>query len=709
MNSISQPNNNASAWVRVNGGGQIRDARILLDANGRMMLIGIESYERAALMYYAYMNLGEENFSSLKTLPVGFNGQGQQGKKLGNFRLVQGGASSIQICAQDTEGAVYSKYLGPDNASVNQWLPLINLEKCKDNQWGLTHIDDNSFYLFGLVRGGNKASYAIVPYKMGPTAPTFGSIATNNMLTIRGIRGSSGDLVVVGEENGSTFREWSTANLGHPNSYTMSGVMTQIVRLTNGVLLQFNQCGDGNIRGYSQADSLSPLSSEITIPAQSSTFKLVTDSLGVPSIFAHWYDGSIKMCTGNGPNGAFTDWQTISEPKVPVVSMDVARDFYGGFRVLVTLDNKEMFMCSTIVDDRVGALNDSKAPAKQQMQSMQALTSQITFKTGNLWNKSEVGDQADLASPVIGALKEISGYKDILIHWLKDLATTIGKEGFKLLMDADSLGKTMKSHLHFNDFKPNTALDFLEPKDIRKFIDKGISTFENKAGAPDYKEKLISEFTSLVNHLKTLTTLLNMPMPLNVHQLETHTLPLLKTLPEQVVEHLSRLFPNPDFSKLEDAVNAMSADIAAKTRSNGGSNSNDYKLETLFSTKTIRIMAGASAICSVAASIITIVTKSLPLKLGLGINFVVAATAKGRAVAEVDVSGGVDAGVGVSIPILGIGVFAGAGAGNGTLVKVDVIWIGLTPALLCPFSALCLSANTILEGMISSNKQYVHA
>jgi len=697
MNSISQPSKKATSWVPVSSAESLENPTITLNSEGKLVLVG--RLRDSQIFYYAYRGIGDANFGALKNLNVGFNSTPRTANSITNFRLVQKGNSPVIVCAQGDDGRLYSKYKSVEDESILDWLPFRNGGVFQNNLWGVCGIDDNSYFIYGLGTD-NVMRYAVSPYVMGPTAPAFGTLGpAEQILELAGATNITGQLTV-------------TTNLANTSIYVVSsglppistprlGSQPQMVQRLDGALQQMWLMPDGNIHGYAQMDPSGPLSGLIQVTAQAQSFKMLADYSGTPVMFAHWTDGSIRMNIANGPNGVFTQWETISEPGLDLESLNVSRDYMGGFTLLVKLKGGLFFMCSTSVDDRQGTLTDSKAPAKAKMQQIRDLAAQIQAPAAN-------DIASPMANPVVGALKDVDKYKDTLVHWLKDVAKTIGHEGFELIMDAKSIGTTMKQHIHFNEFKPHTALDYLSPEDLGKWIAKGTSTFKNKIDTGDYKENLISEFTSLVDSMKRLTSLLDMPLPLDPIQLEHHTLPMLQKLPDQVLEHLSKTFPNPDFSALKEAVNAIEKEMSRKDSPDATSN-NDYHREVKYSAETIRIMAGASAVCSLAASIVNIVTKTLPLKLGLGINFVVGATVDGKLVAEADASAGVDAGVGVSIPIFGIGVFVGAGAGNGTLVKVDVIWIGLTPALLCPITALCKSANTILEAMISSNKQYVKA
>jgi len=708
MSFITQPSKMASEWTPVKDEGIFENAEVIKDNKGRLFRFGRK--RNADFFMYAYMNRGDNNFSTPQTLSVGFFGSSASGGKPSNFRLVQSGNSLVQICVQGTDGKIYVKYLDPEDETVNIWIPIAgpNTVPYKDNKWGVTGIDDNWYFVYGLGTGHGQQEihYALIPYnlKAESAIPTYGSMNANDtFVDIAGITNLEGQITIIASRARVESGTYSSYQPGE--GYRASkfiGTNPQIVQLTDGTLQQMWLTSDGNIHGYAQPDPAAQLSGLIQVTAQAKSFVMKTDSIGTPVIIAHWKDDSIQMCVANGPNGVFTDWIPITNAGLNITHYSASPNFYGGFYVYVSLEMGFTMMCSTTVDDRLNTLPDSKGAANQQLGQIRGLADQLKTMHKGIWDETNT---ETMASPVKGAMKEINGYKKTLVNWVKDLADALGEEGFKILMDAESLEKTVGAHLHLNDFKPKTALDFLKPEDFKTYIDKGVSVIKDKMGSADYRAQLTLEFGKLVNHMKSLTSMFDMPMPLNIAQLEHHTIPMLEHLPDQVIDHLSKLIPNLDFSPLGNAIDSMDKEIKHKHGPNGLQD--EYKLERLFSPETIRIMALASAACKIVASLLNVANKTLPLKVGLGINLVIAASAKARAVVEADVSAGVDAGVGVSVPILGIGVFAGAGAGNGTLLKIDAIWIGLTPALLCPFSALCLSANTILESLIKSNKQFV--
>ncbi|MCR9171154.1 MAG: hypothetical protein NXI10_01585 [bacterium] len=695
MKSISQPSKKASPWVPVPSAEGMINPTITLNSEGKLVLVGRLQDNKA--FYYAYRSIGDDNFGSINNMGVGFYNQPRTANSITNYRLVQKGNSPVILCGQGDDGRLYSKFKSLEDESILNWLPFTNGGVFQNNLWSVCGIDDNAYFIYGLGTD-NVMRYAVCPYVMGKTAPAFGTLgAPQQILELCGATNIEGQLTVT--TNLADTSIYMVSSSSNPISAPRIGSQPQMVMRLDGALQQMWLMPDGNIHGYAQLDPSGPLTGLIKVTAQAQSFKMISDYSGTPVMFAHWKDGSIKMNVANGPNGVFSEWETISESGLELDSFNVTRDYMGGFTLLVHLKSDLFFMCSTSVDDRQGTLTDSKAPAKAKMQQIQELAAQIPLE-------SENNSATPMASPVVGALKDVDKYKDVLVDRLKDIAKAVGNEGFDLIMDAESIGTTMSSHLDFNKFKPHTALDFFTPSDLEKWIGKGISTFKNKVDTGDYKNNLIGAFTELIESMKRLTNLLDMPLPLDRVQLEHHTLPMLQKLPDQVLEHLSKTFPNPDFSALKNAVNAMEKESNRRQSPYQAADKN-YKREQKYSAETIRIMAGASAACSLVASIINIVTKTLPLRLGLGVNFVVGATVDGKLVAEVDASAGADAGIGFSIPIFGIGVYVGAGAGNGTLVKVDVIWIGLTPALLSPITALCKSANTILEAMIASNKQHV--
>ena len=712
---MTYPQDNArwTQWQTISEQCDLTGIQLYKDEKGTLFLAGLTATGELEVQS---MPQGKPDFGDKLTLG---NAPGAGLNKIIVHRTVQFGKAPLIWLVQGDDGKLFRNF---GTLSAPNWVPL-NFAVPTGINWGGVGISEQEFYLYGINDKGilTFAKTTFTP-PAGQAPPTWTSVP-NRFHNDEGwsdwpnppdvsypITEVTATLNIDGEiefgiyaprnGNDATYYKPSMGD-GYWNLTWRYGHGAQLLLSPDGKIMDFRRADEGTLSYRYHWDYFDSHINRVGRPVGGNVaqWKVLTDSIGNPLIFARNADNTIGMIHGGGDNNGFTSWGQPFGGEITITDFDVAVNGYGRLQMIVIDSKGALLTISGMIDDsKIFHDAETKVAAKTKILTINQSAKQVNYHAVQPNLSSEPADDGKKHS-----IRELMPYRQPMVTSVKKVADHIKGEGYELLLGKDSFGKMIEAHVSMNDFKPGNVLQYVKPAHFTTLANKAklqlLDQFKNPQERVDYQTRLITEMTTLAQCIDRLSTHIGLPLPVDVDHFVQHTLPMVKVLPDAAIKKIKSYLPDPDFSQFSAALDGMEAE-----KPDGVMSMAEDGTFASYSEKTVLILAGVSAVCKLISGLLKVVYKGLPLKVGLGVNFIITASGKARLVAEADISGGGAVGIGVSVPIVGIGIYAGAGAANGTLLKLDVIWIGLLPVFLAPIDALCMTAHDVIETVIKIDK-----
>lgn len=277
----------------------------------------------------------------------------------------------------------------------------------------------------------------------------------------------------------------------------------------------------------------------------------------------------------------------------------------------------------------------------------------------------------DLGEPLTEVFQVADHMKNMATSVIDDVEKVVGKTVHAAFFEAERFEELLDSHIEAGAKDIHKAGNWLE-NDLGKLLHYGedlLTDIEDKSKFDREKAEaeLTEIFVKVTDFAEKLAGKIDMPMPINVKEFKEVVLPMMTHFPEKVIQKLHLNLPATPLT--------FEAEIIDWEWKNGLGN---VRHDVIWG------VAGTLAVLRLLRSALDIIIKGFPCKLDLGLNVHIAASMQAGAAITADIGIGVGAGVDADIPIIGAGAEADGGGGNVTLFDLDVASVTLSELVFGP-------------------------